>query len=180
MRLAPAPLFYARNPKEVIEKSGESSLTTHGAPNAVDACRYFCGLLVGAINGVSKEQLLSECYCPCDENWKVNDLSAEIYELACGSFKHREPPEIKGSGYVVKSLESALWAFYKSDTFESGCLMAVNLGDDADTTGAVYGQLTGAYYGIEGIPAAWLAKLSYRQLIEQYAEKIYLLSQDIA
>ena len=179
MRLAPVPLFYARNPKEAIEKSGESSLTTHGAPNAVDACRYLGGLLVGAVNGVSKEHLLSEGYNPCGENWKENDLSSEIYDIVCGSFKHLQPPEIKGSGYVVKSLEAALWAFYKSETFESGCLMAVNLGDDADTTGAVYGQLAGAYYGIEGIPAAWLAKLSYRQLIEQYAERIYLLSQDI-
>ena len=51
MRLAPVPLFYANEPEEAIEKSGESSRTTHGAPTAVDACRYLGGLIVGAVNG---------------------------------------------------------------------------------------------------------------------------------
>jgi len=74
-------------------------------------------------------------------------LTSEIDEIARGSFRHREPPDIEGTGYVVKSLEAALWAFHRGGSFQEGCLMAVNLGDDADTTGAVYGQLAGAYYG---------------------------------
>lgn len=179
MRLAPVPLFYARNPQEAVKKSGESSRTTHGNRLAIDACYYFGGILVGAVTGVSKEQILSKCYHPGGKEWQDIDLSPEIYEIACGSFKRREPPIIKGIGYVVKSLEAALWAFHRSDTFEKGCLMAVNLGDDADTTGAVYGQLAGAYYGIVGIPERWLKKLSHRQLIEQYAENIYHLSQKV-
>lgn len=69
----------------------------------------------------------------------------EIKEIAMGSFKRHESPEIKGTGYVVKSLEASLWAFYHSHSFRPGCLLAVNLSDDADTTGAVYGQLAGAY-----------------------------------
>ncbi|MDP2644144.1 MAG: ADP-ribosylglycohydrolase family protein [Desulfobacterales bacterium] len=74
-------------------------------------------------------------------------LCPEIDEIACGSFKRKEPPQIVGSGYVVKSLEAALWAFARSSSFREGCLFAVNLGDDADTTGAIYGQLAGAFYG---------------------------------
>jgi hypothetical protein len=58
-----------------------------------------------------------------------------VDEVAAGSFLRREPPEIKGSGYVVRSLEAALWAFSRSMGFEEGALLAVNLGDDADTTG---------------------------------------------
>ncbi len=57
-----------------------------------------------------------------------------------------------------------------------GALMAVNLGDDADTTGAVYGQLAGAFYGENGIPAQWLEKLALRDIIERYAEKLYDLA----
>ena len=76
----------------------------------------------------------------------------EIAEVASGSFKVKNPPEIRGTGYVVRSLEAALWAFARSSSFEEGCLLAVNLGDDADTTGAVYGQIAGAYYGESGIP----------------------------
>ena len=77
-----------------------------------------------------------------------------------------------GSGYVVKSLEAALWAFYNSDNFEEGALMAVNLGDDADTTGAVYGQIAGAYYGENGIPASWRNKLAKYDLIRSFADKL--------
>lgn len=175
MRLAPIPLFYAKNPQEAIEKSGDSSRTTHGAQSAVDACRYFGGLLVGAVNGVTKDELLSACYSPVASYWETHKLVPEILELAQGSFKEKEAPEIKGSGYVAQSLEAALWAFYKSDSFRQGCLLAVNLGDDADTTGAVYGQIAGAYYGIEGIPDDWLKKLADCELIEDYAEQLYEL-----
>lgn len=79
----------------------------------------------------------------------------EIDEVARGSFLRKDPPEIRGTGFVVKSLEAALWAFSRSDSFQEGCLLAANLGDDADTTAAIYGQIAGAYYGLEGIPKPW-------------------------
>ncbi len=179
MRLAPVPLFYAHDPPEAIRQSGESSRTTHGNRLAVDACRYFGGLLAGAVNGISKTQLLSGAYRSNGRLWRDTELAPEIYEIASGSFKHRKPPEIRGSGYVVQSLEAALWAFYSSENFETGGLMAVNLGDDADTTGAVYGQLAGACYGFADIPERWLQKLAMRPLIEQFAEKIYGLSREV-
>nr|WP_293346925.1 MULTISPECIES: ADP-ribosylglycohydrolase family protein [unclassified Microcoleus] len=172
MRLAPVPLFYAKNPLEVIEKSGASSRTTHGAATCVDACRYFGALIAGAVNKVSKEVLLSERYCPIAEYWAAHPLVAEIDEIAAGSFKRRQPPEIKGTGYVVKSLEAALWAFYNSSSFAEGCLLAVNLGDDADTTGAVYGQLAGAFYGESAIPQKWISQLTDFSLIASFAEQL--------
>ena len=179
MRLAPVPLFYAKNPLEVIEKSAESSRTTHGAATCVDACRYLGALIAGAVNGVAKDVLLSERYCPISGYWAANPLVAEIDEIAAGSFKLRQPPEIKGTGYVVKSLEAALWAFYNSSSFAEGCLLAVNLGDDADTTGAVYGQLAGAFYGESGIPFKWLSQLVDRSLIASFAEQLLTLSRSI-
>lgn len=172
MRLAPVPLYYSRNPSEALKKCAESSRVTHGALTCVDACRYFGGLIVGAVNGVSKEELLGSRYCPAPEGWGGDPLVREIDEIAAGSFKKREPPEIKGSGYVVKSLEAALWAFHKSRSFREGCLLAANLGDDADTTSAVYGQIAGAHYGIEGIPASWREKLAMRATIESMADAI--------
>jgi hypothetical protein len=60
------------------------------------------------------------------------------------------------------------------DSFRKGCLLAVNLGNDADTTGAVYGQIAGAYYGVEGIPKAWRDKLANRILIESFADRLCL------
>jgi ADP-ribosylglycohydrolase len=180
MRLAPVPLFYAKRPLEAIAKSAESSRTTHQATVAVEACRYLGALIVGAVNGVSREELLSKRYSPVPGYWEKNPLVEEIDEIALGSFKHRQPPKIQGSGYVVKSLEAALWAFYNSHSFREGCLLAVNLGDDADTTGAVYGQLAGAFYGESGIPESWRSQLAYQQLIESMADQLFTLAQSSA
>ncbi len=176
MRLAPVPLFYAKRPLEAIEKSGESSRTTHQATTAIDACRYLGALIVGAVNGVSREELLSERYSPIPGYWEENPLVEEINEIAVGSFKHRQPPEIQGSGYVVKSLEAALWAFYHSRSFREGCLLAVNLGMDADTTGAVYGQLAGAFYGEAEIPESWRSQLFRSHIIESMADRLFALA----
>lgn len=173
MRLAPVPLFFARDPEQAIAMSAESSRTTHGAESCLDACQYYGGLIVGAVNGVSKEELLSSRYSPVDGVWDKGLLCADIDEIACGSFKRKEPPQIVGSGYVVKSLEAALWAFYKTSTFEDGCLLAVNLGGDADTTGAIYGQLAGAYYGISGIRRDWLECIAQADVIYKLADGLY-------
>ncbi|HYN87769.1 MAG TPA: ADP-ribosylglycohydrolase family protein, partial [Ardenticatenaceae bacterium] len=177
MRLAPVPLFFAQRPREAIERSGESSRTTHGAPEAVAGCRYLGALLVGALQGASKEALLSDHFEPVPGVWVEAPLAPRIATIAAGSFKQRQPPQIQGSGYVVESLEAALWAFWQSDSFREGALLAVNLGDDADTTGAVYGQLAGAFYGDRGIPEAWRAALAHRALIESFADRLFALAQ---
>lgn len=188
MRLAPVPLFYARGPlgsstgemaAEAIERCGESSKTTHGAENCVDACRYLGGLIIGAANGAGKEELLSEGYCPVGGYFSSRPLTEEVAEVASGSFKRKGPPEIRGRGYVVASLEAALWAFHETDSFEEGALLAVNLGDDADTTGAVYGQLAGAFYGELGIPAPWRRKLAHRLLIQRFAEQLHGFGENL-
>jgi ADP-ribosyl-[dinitrogen reductase] hydrolase len=176
MRLAPIPLAFARDPQDAIAKTALGSRTTHGAREAVDACRYFAGLLLGALAGRSKSELLSPCFSPIPDLWTQSSLTPKIAAIAAGSFATKKPSAIKGSGYVVDCLEAALWAFHRSDSFRDGALLAVNLGDDADTTGAVYGQLAGAYYGAQGIPEAWRAKLANRELIEQFADLILDLS----
>jgi len=171
MRLAPVPLFYAADALQAIAMSGESSRTTHGATACIDACRFLGGLIAGALRGEAKETLLAPFYTPAPgEPW--TDLHPAIADIAAGSYRHKSPPQIKGSGYVVESLEAALWAFYQSDTFEAGCLLAVNLGHDADTTAAVYGQLAGAIYGEAGIPDRWLARLAQRDLITGFADRL--------
>ena len=176
MRLAAIPLFFSNAPETAIETSGESSRATHGAPAAIDACRYMGALMVGALNGASKQELLSDHFSPIPGYWDKNPLLAQIAEVAAGSFKHREPPVIAGNGYVVKSLQAGLWAFHNGNDFRDGCLLAVNLGGDADTTGAIYGQLAGAFYGESAIPLAWREKLAHRGLITSFADKLLALS----
>ena len=169
MRLAPIPLAYRSNVNLAIHYAAESSRTTHAAPAALDACRYCAALIVGALEGRSKGELLSP-------NFYANPLVPEIAEIAAGSFKEKNPPAIAGTGYVVKSLEAALWSFYRSDTFEKGALLAANLGEDADTTAAIYGQLAGSFYDVNAIPEKWLQKLSMRERITELAYRLLELS----
>lgn len=174
MRLAPIPLAYAREPQLAIEYAAHSSRTTHGARTCLDACRYFAGLIVGALQGVDKDALLQPHFCPIGGYWQTHPLCPEIEAVAAGSYKGAGA-RIQGTGYVVKSLEAALWAFWHSNDYREGCLLAANLGDDADTTAAVYGQLAGAYYGEEGIPAEWRARLAQRERIVELADDLYEL-----
>ncbi len=144
-----------------------------GARVCIDACRYFAALIVGALTGIDKQSLLHRSQATGGWIWIDQPLCPEIREIAEGSFRRRSPPEIAGTGYVVKSLEAALWALDQTDTFESGCLLAVNLGDDADTTAAVYGQLAGAIYGESGLPPQWLDKLATRREITSLADRLH-------
>jgi ADP-ribosylglycohydrolase len=172
MRLAPVPMFYARTPEDAISMAADSSRTTHGARAAVDGCRYMAGLIVGALRGEPKEALTAPGFSPVAGLWEREPLCAEIGEVARGSFRRRGPPEIRGTGYVVHTLEAALWAFHHTEDFRAGCLRVVNLGDDADTTGAVFGQLAGAYYGERAIPLEWRARLHAHDTIKSMADRL--------
>jgi ADP-ribosylglycohydrolase len=175
MRLAPAPLFFGRDIRRAIHFGAESSKTTHGSPECIDACRLMAAIIIGGIDGRPKDELLASGY------WASLDikqpLCPNIAAIAAESFKLKVPPQIQGTGYVVRSLEAALWAFHKSDNFRDGALLAVNLGDDADTTGAVYGQIAGAHYGEEGIPKEWCDILAMRDLIERRADELLALAE---
>lgn len=179
MRVAPVPLAFSSDPSKAIHFSGESSRTTHAVKPAVDGCKYLGSLIVGALQGRTKDELLSPRFSPIKLYWEKHPLAPEIDTIASGSFKVLNPPEIRNSGYVVKSLEAALWALYHSDSFKEGCLLAVNLGDDADTVGAIYGQIAGAIYGIEGIPDEWVQGLYQKDLIEKYAEGLFNLGKEL-
>ena len=120
----------------------------------------------------AKDDLLAPMFTPVKGSWEIAPLAPKIEEVARGSFLRRSPPEIRGTGYVVQSMEAALWAFARSTTFKDGALLAVNLGDDADTTGAIYGQLAGAFYGVEAIPEEWRSKLAALDTLESFASRL--------
>lgn len=172
MRLAPIAIAYAHDPAEAVRLAGDSSRTTHGALEAVDACRYFASLLVGAMRGVPKDELLSARYAVVPGLWDDDPLTSTIDEVAAGSSREKEPPAIRGTGHVVRTLEAALWAFAATADFRSGALRVVNLGDDADTTGAVFGQIAGAAYGPASIPDDWMRRLALKNEIETLLDRL--------
>jgi ADP-ribosyl-[dinitrogen reductase] hydrolase len=163
MRLAPVPMFYHRDYDMTVTMSGDSSRTTHGALECVDACRLLGAILHSALAGKSKEDILFGQRIAVTET---------INAIRRGEYRTKQQSEIRGSGYVVDSLEAALWCFLNTDSFEAAILAAVNLGDDADTTAAVCGQVAGALYGETGIPAAWLNKLALADTVRTLADEL--------
>ncbi len=167
MRLAPVVLFYYPDIQQISKYSADSSRTTHAAPECVQACQLLGNILYRALKGDVKDEVLlgdqMETYtCP------------GIKEIARGSYQTKQVSSIHGSGYVVDSLEAALWCFWSTGSFEEAILKAANLGDDADTTAAICGQVAGAFYGESGIPLHWLERLVMRQEIKHLAKDLYL------
>ena len=165
MRLAPIPLYYLLSLEQTIHFAGESSRTTHGSEEAVESAKLFAVLIRMALLGHDKKGILFESdYC---------SNTATVNALAQGDYLVKEEKHIKGSGYVIESLEAALWCFARTDSFEQAVLKAVNLGDDADTTAAIVGQIAGAYYGVSAIPSSWLKKLYNVEFIRGLAVSFF-------
>ena len=165
MRLAPVPMFFFPDLAAAELHAAQSSRTTHAAPEAVDACRLFARMLHRALAGEAKDAILL-----ADSGDFAG--SPAIAALARGGYRARSEREIRGSGYVVESLEAALWCFARADSFAEAVLLAVNLGDDADTTGAICGQLAGAHFGERDLPADWRAQLAQGDEIRQLALRL--------
>jgi ADP-ribosyl-[dinitrogen reductase] hydrolase len=176
MRLGPVPVAYARlfpdRLELLVERLVESSLPTHASPQCLSSCAYFGLVLCGLLHGRPREEVLAPDWEPL--RWLEGrfPLHPEVLEVARGSFRRKQPPEIRGSGYVVRCLEAALWAFHDAADFRRAVLRAVNLGDDADTTGAVCGQVSGACWGESAIPREWRDGLAGRDQIEEILRRL--------
>ncbi len=163
MRLAPVPLFYHADRDQAIEFSGESARTTHGAEECIEASRLFGSMLWHGLSGYGKAELLTPPH---------PTVSSSLQPIARGEYQTKTIDQIRGSGYVVESLEAALWCFWTTDNFEAAILQAANLGDDADTTAAICGQIAGVYYGESGIPQHWLDRLALREEIRALSDRL--------
>jgi len=173
MRLAPVPMFYAADEGVARSFAAASSRTTHGAIECLDACTLLAGVLCRALRGEDKASVL------------LGDAdtfggSRRLVSMARGDYRTASEHDIRGTGYVVDCLEAALWCFDRGADFEEAILLAANLGDDADTTAAVCGQIAGAFHGERGIPAAWLAKLARRDEIAGLADALHAGPSSIA
>lgn len=170
MRIAPVPIryvdFYPHNIEELSRLAAESSIPTHASEQCVSACRYLATVLAALIRGEDRDEILSSGWQPLRKLHAIKPLHPLIHEIAQGSFRQKQPPDIKGSGWVVQCLEASLWAFHDANSFEHAVLRAVNLGDDADTTGAVCGQLAGAYWGESNIPDSLRSGLARMDMLE--------------
>lgn len=166
MRLAPVALFALHDADMVVRIAADQSRTTHAAPEAVEACTFFVTLL--------REAILGQPGVLRSRPWSG---SSRILSIAKGQWRNKSRAQIRSSGYVVHTLEAALWCVAQTASFEEAVILAVNLADDADTVGAVTGQLAGALYGIEAIPSAWLNSLTWARKVKQTGEALLASSE---
>jgi ADP-ribosyl-[dinitrogen reductase] hydrolase len=169
MRLAPVAMFFAPDVPAATHHAALSSRTTHGCTEAVDACRLFAAMLLRALDGAPKQAVLD---ADAEVAGTPRGLCPSIRAIHRGHYRAKPATEIRGSGYVAESLEAALWCFANTGSYRDAILAAVNLGDDADTTAAVCGQIAGAHYGAAGIPPRWRSKLAMRGEIEALADAL--------
>lgn len=149
MRLSPAVIKHYRDPELAVRIAILQGETTHGATECIDSCELLAKLILNALSATDKQSVfdveLDTVVSP-----RVSDCLNRLTVVR---------DDVKSSGYVIDTIHAAMWCFYNTDSFEEAVLKAVNLGDDADTVGAVTGQIAGAYYGLSGIPASWTSKL---------------------
>ncbi len=171
-RIGPAVAHALADPVAAIESAVAAARITHQAPLTLDAVRYFAGLLAGALQGASKQQLLAPMFSPVTGLWESHALKAEVAAVAAGSWVAKAPPRIFGGGQAVEALEATLWAFNQGKSLKECLLLAVNLGGDADTTAAMVGQLAGAHYGAAAMPAPWRNSIVQGREIEAMADRL--------
>jgi ADP-ribosyl-[dinitrogen reductase] hydrolase len=165
MRLAPVPMFFHDDRDACIAMSGESARTTHAATECIEASQLFGAMLHKALLGASREEILL--------THGFSDITSMRLDLvARGEYMSKSEADIQGSGYVVESLEAALWCFHRTDNFREAILAATNLGQDADTTAAICGQIAGAFYGDGGIPASWRNQVALGAKIVELADRL--------
>jgi len=160
MRLAPVAIRHWRDGGARREVAAGQSRTTHAAPEAVAACIAYADILADAIAGKLRDEVLFA---------SRGSEVASVAAILGGNWQGKRRSEIKSSGYVLHTLEAALWCVGRTADFRSAVLLAANLADDADTVAAVTGQLAGALYGRSGIPPEWLDRLAWRERIERTA-----------
>lgn len=163
MRLAPVPIRWHHDLDAAVEMSAASSRTTHAADRPVDACKLLGAIVAALIAGHDFDDVAGPGW------WDREALHPQVTAVAAGSWRHKQPPAIRGTGFCIDALEAALWAVGGADDFREAVLRAANLGDDADTTAAIAGQIAGARWGANAIPEKWRLRLALGDRIRSMA-----------
>ncbi len=183
MRILPIAYFLQKQFTSLMDYQMEiihniSSLT-HRHPVSLIGCGIYINIAIRLMQGErSLYESVEEGIKNAFEYYKRNswaDIRAYERLKELSSFSKLSEIEIESSGYVVHTLEAALWCLLNTDSYAECVLKAVNLGDDTDTVGAVVGGLAGIYYGADKIPKEWVIVLARRQYIEELCEKFQRL-----
>ncbi len=175
MRVIPIALgFHAVEIDKAIHYARLSSKVTHPHLRCREACALYTQLVVKALQGSERRTLVDTIAIANIQDDQLRDRLSQYRTL--DSWMQQTPKNIRSTGYVIDTLEAALWAFFTTVTFEKGAIRAVNLGYDADTVGAVYGGLAGAFYGFDAIPTRWMEAMRNKDLLYEVSEGLQAMS----
>ena len=171
IRAGIAAAYALADPVQAIDLAVECARPTHQAPLALDACRYYAGLVVGALQGASRAELTAPAFTPVPGLWQRRPLRREVAAVAGGSWREAGFTPV-ADGTAVDALGLVLWALARGSHYRDTVLSVVNLGLDADANGALVGQLAGALYGAAGLPAHWVAGLALGGQLGSSADRL--------
>lgn len=164
IRQAPVSIFFRKSLSKAFYEAKKQSIATHGAAEAINSTQYLSYLLVHMINGRNKAFVFSPHVMP---------LQPRVMIINAGEYKQKTRDQIRSSGYVIDTLEAAMWSVWNTDNFRDAILLAANLADDADSVAATAGQIAGALYGYSGIPQEWKNKLVQHERIAKMAGELF-------
>ena len=164
IRQAPVSIFFRKSLSKAFYEAKKQSIATHGAAEAINSTQYLSYLLVHMINGSNKAFVFSPHVMP---------LQPRVMIINAGEYKQKTRDQIRSSGYVIDTLEAAMWSVWNTDNFRDAILLAANLADDADSVAATAGQIAGALYGYSGIPQDWKDKLVQHERIATMAGELF-------
>jgi ADP-ribosylglycohydrolase len=178
MRILPLA-FYLKNGEDIeklYQTVKEVSSITHGHFRSVFSCFIYVIFAIELMKGKDKKEGYSHVQKTALEFAEIQGFNPKEIQLFDKILKNDistyAEDEIRGSGYVLQSLEASLWCFLNSESYSEAVLKAVNLGEDTDTTGVITGGIAGIYYGFENIPEEWIAELVRKEDIENLCNKL--------
>ena len=180
MRTSPIALVFFRENDSVIDDyTAKAGSVTHPHALCVEACQVYVRLICAILRSHEKQPSKSALFDVLKEfafkTSKIKDTFAQYKNMH--DLVSAPESSISSSGFVLHTLEAALWVFFGTESFRDGAIRVVNLGDDADTVGAVYGGIAGAFYGIEEVPDTWLNRLKAKHLIDDVVEGVVALAE---
>lgn len=177
MRILPLAFYYKHlSFSELIERVHQVSRITHGHIRSQIACGIYTSIAINLLQGLDPKS----AYLQGIENIRliytkpvvVRGINSHFQRMFTGNINALSVDEIKSGGYVIHTLEAALWCLLNTSSYAESVLKAVNLGEDTDTTAAVTGSLAGIYYGLENIPKEWVTQIARKDDIVALATRL--------
>ena len=184
MRILPLAFFHSQLEfSQLIERVHQISCLTHAHPRSQIACGIYISIAVNLLKGLEPVPAYRDGVNKVEKIYQQLPYAKEIYRfyrVTDGQIASVAVDAIRSGGYVLETLEAALWCFLNSSSYPEAVLKAVNLGEDTDTTAAVTGGLAGIYYGVENIPSDWLSQIARKNDIINLSVRLEKAREQVA